>query len=381
VHIHEEVGQVFAHSEDLTIGIEEEFQILDEESLALCDRFGQLKEISDARFGGPLVIGELIQSEAEINTARCTSFSEARSDLLVRRRVLMEAAREAGLKLCSTGIHPFSLWEDQTFIETPHYSQVLEMLRYVAWINNTFGLHVHVGVNGPDRAIAVCDAVRSLLPPLLALSASSPFYRGRDTGLHSTRAQVFIRSFPRCGIPDRYGSWEAYADYAQLLYEMGSVTEATQFWWTVRPHHVYGTVEVRIADAQPRFVDSMAIAGLVVAIVASLMERYDREGSLPSHASRFIEENRWRALRDGLDGMLIDLDRRVEVPATEVLRRLVASVEGTAAALGLEEELTAVEHVLKEGNSAQRQLRLHREGDSIFAIHSRMVEETMTSVS
>lgn len=377
MNIHDEVGRVFAQSQDLTIGIEEEFQILDPIDLALTSRFADLKAFADARFGSPLVVGELIQSEAEINTARCETFAEARADLSGRRRALVESANALGLRMCSTGVHPFSRWEDQAFIDTPHYRKVLEMLRYVAWTNNTFGMHVHVGVQGPDRAVAVCDALRSHLPPLLALSASSPFFRGRDTGLHSTRAQVFIRSFPRCGVPDAYGSWEAYADYAQFLYDTRSVNEPTQLWWTVRPHHKFGTVEVRIADAQPRFGESMAVAGLIVALVATLLRRYDRGVGLEVHASRFIEENRWRALRDGLDGRLIDLDRGEEVTAVRVVEGLLDEVAEAGVDLGLQGELTMVERMLRDGNSAQLQRSWHGDGVSIADIHRRMVEETM----
>ena len=289
VRIYEDVGRVFAAGRDLTVGIEEEFQILDESTLALTPRFADLRAAGDARFGGPLVVGELIQSEAEINSRACDSFSEVRDDMLARRTVLIAAAESQGLKLCATGVHPFSRWEEQEFIDTPHYRRVVESLQYVAWTNNTFGMHVHVGVKGPDRAIAVCDALRSYLPELLALSASSPFFWGRESGLHSTRAQVFVRSFPRCGIPDIYRDWASYAEYAQFLYDTGCVTEPTQFWWTIRPHHTYGTVEVRVADAQPRLEESMALAGLTVALVARLLERYDREGRLPTHENRFID--------------------------------------------------------------------------------------------
>ena len=377
MRILEDVGRIFDEGRDLTIGIEEEFQILDSSTLALVNRFEELKAVADERFGGPLVVGELIQSEAEINTGVAVTFPDARADVARRRAVLTSSAESIGLALCSTGVHPFSLWEDQRFVQSPHYRRVVEALRYVAWTNNTFGMHVHVGVRGADRAVALCDAFRSLLPPLLALSASSPFYRGRETGLHSTRAQVFLRNFPRCGIPDAYGDWAGYADYAQFLYDTQSVSEPTQIWWTVRTHHTYGTLEVRIADAQPRLEESMAIAGLIVGLVAALMARFDRDGYLPVHEGRFIEENRWRAVRDGLDGRLIDLERRVEIPAVDAVRSLVALVEPLAGSLHLEDELGLVERMLAEGNSAQRQLRMRRDGVSLEEIHRRMVQETM----
>ncbi len=375
--IHQEVGAIFAAGRDLTIGVEEEFQVLDATGLGLVARFGDLQAVADARFGSPFLVGELIQSEAEISSRPCDTFAGVREDMTARRRVLMQSAKQLGLALCATGVHPFSLWEEQDFIDTVHYRRVVEMLRYVAWTNNTFGLHVHIGVRDADRAVAICDAIRSHLPTLLALSASSPFFRGRETGLHSTRAQVFIRSFPRCGIPDAYGSWAAYAEYAQFLFDTDCVTEPTQIWWTVRPHHKYGTVEVRAADAQPRFSESMAISGLTLALVARLLERLDAEGSLPVHEGRFIEENRWRALRDGLDGTLIDLDRGREVPAVECVQRLVDDVRHQGERLGLHDELAEVARMLEHGNSAQRQLALYRDGASLLEIHTLMVEETM----
>lgn len=379
--IYDQVGKVFAGSRDLTIGIEEEFQILDATTLALTPRFADLKAAADAKFGEALVVSELIQSEAEINSGVCETFPEAREDMRRRRAALIAAADDQGLKLCASGVHPFSRWEDQQFIDTDHYRAVLERLQYVAWTNNTFGMHVHVGVRGPDRAIAVCDALRSYLPVLLALSCSSPFFGGCETGLHSTRAQVFVRSFPRCGIPDIYRDWASYADYAQFLYDTGCVTEPTQFWWTVRPHHTFGTVEVRIADAQPVFEESMTLAALTVGLIGHLLERYDREGALSVHEGRFIEENRWRALRYGLSGDLIDLERRREVPAVEMARRLVAEAADQAAGSGIEPELARAERMLREGNSAQRQLERRREGAAIFDIHREMVHETMQYLS
>jgi len=379
VNIHEKVGRVFAQSEDLTIGIEEEFQILDADTLALTGRFDDLKAAGDALFGRPLVFSELIQSEAEINSEKCVGFAECRVDVAAKRAVLVAAARSLGLSLSATGVHPFSRWEDQGFIDSPHYRAVVERLQYVAWTNNTFGLHVHVGVRDPDRAIALHDALRSYIPLLLALSASSPFIGGRPTGLHSTRGQVFMRAFPRCGVPDAYGDWAAYADYAQMLFDTGSVTEPTQIWWTIRPHHTYGTLEIRATDAQPRQQDSFALAGLVVALVAALMERYDRGESLPVHAGRLIEENRWRAVRHGLDGRMIDLDRWVELSAVEAAKRLLGQVARAGERLGLADELAGVERLLEEGNSAQRQLSLYRDGLDLEAIQRVTVDETMAA--
>jgi carboxylate-amine ligase len=232
-------------------------------------------------------------------------------------------------------------------------------------------------VRGAERVIAIHDALRSHIPTLLALSASSPFARGRVTGLHSTRAQLFVRSFPRCGIPDAYGTFADYADYAQMLYDTGSVTEPTQIWWTIRPHHRYGTLEIRATDAQPRVEDSMALMGLIVALIATLMERYDAGEPLPVHPGRVLEENRWRAERYGLDGDSIDLERGVVVPTVQVVRGLLADVADAGARLGLESHLARVEYILQHGNCAQRQLAMYRDGADLPSIHRAMVAEAM----
>jgi carboxylate-amine ligase len=377
VRIYEDVGRVFERSQDLTVGVEEEFQILAADSLELTSRYDDLKAEADAAFGRELAHSELIQSEVEINSDRCETVAECEVDIVAKRRVLTAAAEGLGLRLGASGVHPFSIWEEQSFIDSPHYRAVVERLQYVAWTNNTFGLHVHVGVRGADRVIALHDALRSYIPTLLALSASSPFARGRATGLHSTRAQLFVRSFPRCGIPDAYRSFADYAEYAQMLYDTGSVTEPTQFWWTIRPHHIYGTLEIRATDAQPLVEDSLALVGLVVALVATLMNRHDEGEQLPLHTGRLLEENRWRAERYGLDGESIDLESGDVVPTVQVVRRLLDDVAPAASRLGVANHLARVEHILNRGNSAQRQLAQYRDGADLLAIHRATVAETM----
>src|ERR671923_1013878 len=212
----------FDSGSDLTVAVEEEFAVLDPETHGLVNRF---EEFFDAAQGTELeghLVGELIASEVEIRTGRCETFAEAAATMADRRRQLIELAGRLGTSLGSTGTHPWSPWQEQAIIDTPHYRRVEEGLRYVAWRNNTFGIHVHIGVRGADRAIAVCDALRSYLPELLALSASSPFSEGRYTHLHSTRTQIFTRMFPRCGVPDAYGDWKEYERYVRLLYDTGS---------------------------------------------------------------------------------------------------------------------------------------------------------------
>src|ERR687888_1063384 len=241
----------FESATDFTVAVEEEFALLDPETLELTNRFEELQAASVGTELEPHLVGELIASEVEIRTGRCDDFAEAAARMVERRDQLQALAVKLGIGLASTGTHPWSRWQDQRIIDTPHYRRNDELLRYVVWRNNTFGLHVHVGIAGADRAIAVHDGLRNLLPELLALSASSPFVENVNTGLHSAPTEIFTRMFPRCGVPDPYDGWEGFESYVRFLYDTGSIDEHTQMWWSVRPHLAFPTVEIRICDAQP----------------------------------------------------------------------------------------------------------------------------------
>src|SRR3954451_16220849 len=301
---------LFDESTDGTVGIEEEFALLDQ-TLRLTPAFERLR---DAGLQDPTLqdamAGELISSEIEIRSGRGEDFEDARRRQHEARRRLFNLASREGVLLGATGTHPLSDYREQHIIDTPHYHRVEEGLKYVAWRNNTFSVHVHVGIRGADRAIAVCDRLRPRMPELLAVSANSPFLDGVDSGLHSVRTQIFTKSFPRCGVPDHYGSFDAYADYVDFLVRAGSIVEATQIWWSVRPHHSFGTVEMRICDAQSSGDESFALAGLLVACVAQAAIDEDDGVPFEAHPARMIEENFWRAIRYGLDGRTIDLARR-----------------------------------------------------------------------
>jgi carboxylate-amine ligase len=243
----------------------------------------------------------------------------------------------------------------------------------VAWRNNTFSVHVHVGIRGADRAIAVCDRLRTVLPELLAISANSPFLDGRDSGLHSVRTQIFTKSFPRCGVPDAFGSFDAYKDYVDFLLKTNSIVEATQLWWSVRPHHSFGTVEFRICDAQTTAEESTALVSLITACVAQAALDYD-EGIRPEpQPRRLIEENFWRAIRYGLDGRMIDLERGEEYPAAALGDRLLAWTAPARVALG------GIEPVLGSENGAQRQRRALEAGASIEEVYAAEVAATQRS--
>src|SRR5919108_5793581 len=261
--------ETFEASADFTVGIEEEFALVDPDTLELVARFEQLR---DAAVPDPVlsasIAGELISSEIEIRSGKGLDVEDAHVRQSDARRRLFALARELGVALGSTGTHAFSDYREQHIIDTAHYHRVEDGLKYVAWRNNTFSLHVHVGVRGADRAVRVCDRLRPVLPLLLSISANSPYVDGLDAGLHSARSQTFTKSFPRCGIPDAFGSWQAYRDYIDFLVRTSSIVEYTQVWWSIRPHFSFGTVEVRICDAQSTGQESEALSGLIVAAVA-----------------------------------------------------------------------------------------------------------------
>src|SRR5450759_1038238 len=269
-------AETFAQSTDFTVGVEEEFSILDPETLELLPRFEQLfaaAERDPLLRGG--ITGELISSEIEIISGVGSDLSDALARQRERRRRLFALAAEEGLALGATGTHPWADYREQPIIDTEHYRRVEEGLKYVAWRNNTFSTHVHLGINGIDRAVRVCDRLRSVLPLLLAVSANSPYLDGRDSGLQSTRTQSFTKSFPRCGIPDAFGSWTAYREYIEFLVTTRSIVEFTQVWWSIRPHFSFGTVEVRICDAQATAQESEALAALMVACIAQAARDVD----------------------------------------------------------------------------------------------------------
>jgi carboxylate-amine ligase len=360
--------EVFEASEDFTVGLEEELQILDPDSLALAQRYEELRAAADADpVLGQSVAGELIESEIEIRSGRGATFAAAVAAQGEARARLFRLAGEHDIRLAATGTHPWSPWQDQRIIDTDHYHRVEEGLKYVAWRNNTFSLHVHVGVRGADRAMAVCDRLRPVLPELLALSSNSPFLDGRDAGLHSARTQIFTKSFPRCGIPDPFGSWQAYADYVDLLVRTNSIVEHTQLWWSVRPHHAFGTVEVRVCDAQSDAEASTALAGLIVSCVAQAALDHDEGVPFDHPPRRLVEENLWRAIRYGLDGRMIDLDRIEEFPSTAIADRLLAWTAPARSALGLDPALPAE-------SGAQRQRRALAGGASMREAFAAEVE-------
>ena len=366
----------YATARDFTVAVEEEFAILDPQTLGLTNRF---EELQTAAKGTPLeehLVGELIASEVEIRTGRCDDFEEVAARLVERRAQLFELTDALGVALAATGTHPWSPWQEQRIIDTPHYQRNDEILRYVVWRNNTFGLHVHVGINGPDRAIAVCNGLRNFLPELLAVSASSPFVENVNSGLHSARTEIFTRMFPRCGVPDPYDGWDGFERYVRFLYETGSIDEHTQMWWSVRPHLAFPTVEIRICDAQPDVAEARSLAALCYALTVRIARALDEAEPLPDFPHRLIEENLWRAIRYGLSGELIDLATGQVRPARAHLERLVEWVLPVAFELGCASYLS-----IPSANAAERQIARHEAGASLEEIFAEQIRLTEPAAS
>ena len=358
----------FEEVPDFTVAVEEEFQLLDPATLDLVNRFEEVQDAAKGTDLEPYLVGELIASEVEVRTGRCETFADAVEKIGERRVQLRGLTESLGIGLASTGTHPWSPWQEQRIIDTPHYRRNDELLRYVVWRNNTFGLHVHIGINSPDRAVRVNSALRNYLPELLAYSASSPFAEGVFTHLHSTRTEIFTRMFPRCGIPDAFGDWDDWESYVRFLYATGSVTEHTQIWWSVRPHLVFPTIEIRICDAQPELGEARALAALCYSLTARIARALDEGEPLPSHPHRLLEENLWRALRWGLSGELIDFDRGEAIPARARLEQLLEWVRPVADELGTTSWLS-----LPERNAAERQIARHAEGATMEQIFAEQV--------
>ncbi len=372
----DKAADTFAQATDLTVGIEEEFALLDPVTLDLVPRFEELRDC--ARVRDPLlaaaITGELISSEIEIVSGRGENLMDAFVHQREHRRRLFALAGLQGAALGATGTHPWADYRQQPIIDTEHYRRVEQGLKYVAWRNNTFSLHVHVGVRDIDRAVRVCDRLRPVLPLLLAVSANSPYLDGRDSGLHTARTQSFTRNFPRCGIPDAFGGWKAYREYIEFLLRTHSIVEFTQVWWSVRPHFEFGTVEVRICDAQSTVAESEALAALMVACVAQAARDVDEGVPFPDPPPRLIEENMWRAIRYGLDGRMVDLERAEEYPAAAIVERLAAWTEPVRAELG-------IEFSFPERNGAQRQRHMIETGASREEVFAASVRDTLQTYS
>ena len=371
--------QNFGQSAPFSLGVEEEFQILNRESYELVSRIDEILLAFEGGEKEKRVKAELLQSVVEVATNVAGTVAEAMEDLRDLRSHLRDVAAEADALIASAGTHPFSRYEHQEVTERPRYMDLIESMRWVAERELIFGLHIHVGLDSPDKAIACANALRTYLPELLALSANSPFWQGRGTGLASTRVKVF-EPFPRAGLPPLFASYEEF----ELLVERGIKTNSfedyTYIWWDLRPHPRLGTIEVRVCDAQTRIESVAAITALIQSLVATFAAAFDRGEQLPTEPITLVAENKWRAARHGLNAKLIDFATDTERPAPEAIRALVDRVRRTALDLGCAHELDEVEKLMTRGSGADEQLRVYEETDSLLAVAKWLNEETVRKV-
>jgi carboxylate-amine ligase len=354
-----------------TLGIEEELMILDAESMELVNAIEQLLEDSPRGQIKP----ELMESVLEISTDPCADMAEADSQLRALRHQVTETARSKGMAIGSSGTHPFALWEDQRIVARPRYRDIISALRFVARQELIFGMHVHVGVDGPDKAIHVANGMRVHLPVLLGLSANSPFWRGASTGLASTRTPIF-RAFPRVGIPPTYEDWADWERRIEFMVRAGVIQDYTYLWHDVRPHPRFGTVEVRVMDSQTHVEHSLGLAALVQALVKELAEHFDAGSELSSYPFEMLDENKWLAARHGLQGEIVDLPSSEKVATGTLARRLLDRMREHCQDLGSESELEAVEDLLRRGNGASRQVVVFEANHDLHEVTAEIVEAT-----
>ena len=370
----------YGQSEPFSLGVEEEFQILNGESYELVSRIDEILLAFEGKATEKQIKAELLQSVVEVATEVAGTVSEAVEDLRGMRARLREVTAETGAVIASAGTHPFSRYEHQEVTDRPRYQDLIESMRWIAERELIFGLHIHVGLDSPEKAIACANGLRTYLPELLALSANSPFWQGRPTGLASTRVKVF-EPFPRAGLPPAFSSFEEF----ELLVERGIKTNSfpdyTYIWWDLRPHPKLGTIEVRVCDAQTRLDSIAGITALVQSLVATFAAEFD-EGNRPAtEPITLIAENKWRAARYGLGAKLIDFATDTERDAPDAVRALVERSAPAAEELGCARALEEVERILERGSGADEQLRVYEETESLLAVAQWLAEETGRGLS
>jgi glutamate---cysteine ligase / carboxylate-amine ligase len=364
--------------EHYTLGIEEEFQIVDPQTRELRSRVAEMLE------EGKMVLGEqvkpeMIQAQIEVGTGICRDIQEARRDITRLRSIVSGLARKQGLRIVAASTHPISQWTAQEIYDDPHYKLLIEELQMVARSLLIFGMHVHVGIPNRERQIHIMNAARYFLPHVLALSTSSPFWLGINTGLKSYRCEVF-KKFPRTDIPDHFDSYASFERYVKLLLDTNSISGPKKIWWDVRPHPFFPTLEFRVCDIPTRVDDTVAITALFQAIVARLDKLIEKNLGFRLYRRMLIQENKWRAVRYGLDGKLLDLGKQKEVPARDLIRELLDFVDPVLDELESRKEVEHIHTILERGTSADEQLRVFQETGDLKAVVDRLMELTVEHV-
>lgn len=362
--------------DQFTLGVEEEFQIVHAETRELRSYVSRLLE--EGRSNALLrerVRPEMHQSVVETGTGICRDIKEARAEVSELRQSLGDLAKKGGMRIVAAGTHPFSDWKTQEITDGDRYKVIVEDLQDVARANLIFGLHVHVGLKDREVAMAMANQVRYFLPHILALSTSSPFWLGRHSGLKSLRSEIFKR-FPRTGIPSAFDSYGAFQRYVDLLVKTHCIDNAKKIWWDVRAHPFFDTVEIRICDMTTRVDDTMAIVALIQAVMGKLYLLYRRNWAFREYSRELIEENKWRAVRYGIGGKLIDFGKQEEVPTAEIIAELLDFVSEAADIFKSHDELDRIRYILKEGTSADKQIAVFNETKDMKAVVDHLIHQT-----
>lgn len=362
-----------------TIGVEEEFQIIDPSTGELRSHVSELIAAGTPSLGDQIK-QEMHQSIVEVGTRVCNDVAELRHEMVHVRAELSSAAERVGLAVAAAGSHPFAQWTDQLISPGERYATIVHELQQLARSLLIFGLHVHVSMPDKQTTIDIMNAARYFLPHLLALSTSSPFWAGRDTGLKSYRTAVF-RRFPRTGVPDHFGSWGEYDNYVQLLVDLHCIDNGKKIWWDLRPHPTFGTLEFRVCDVPTRVEETICLAALSQAIVVKLHRLYEKNMGFRLYRKALIDENKWRAARWGIDGKLIDFGKRAEVPMRDLAEELLGFVDDVVDELGSRREVEYVHTILRDGTSADRQLRVFKETGDLRAVVEHVVKETRAGIA
>ena len=359
------------HGPSYTLGIEEELMIVDPEGYRLVNAIESLLE--DATHGE--IKPELMESVLEIATKPCRNTVEAGEQLRSLRRQVRESAANRGLTIGSAGTHPFAMWEEARIVARPRYRELISALRFVARQELIFGMHVHIGLDDPDKAIHVANGMRLHLPVLLALSANSPFWRADQTGLMSTRTPIF-RAFPRVGIPPYYRDWADYDRQISFMVDAGVMADYTYLWYDVRPHPKFGTVEIRVCDSQTRVEHTLALAALIQAMVHELAEGFGSASDLPDLPWQILDENKWLAARHGLAGELVDLPSGEKIGARDLARRQLDRLREHAQQVGSEADFAGIEDLIQRGSGAERQVVVYEANHDLREVMAEIVEAT-----
>ncbi|MBV9611983.1 MAG: carboxylate-amine ligase [Acidobacteriaceae bacterium] len=364
----------------LTIGIEEEYQTIDPETRDLRSHIDTEILSKGKKLLKEAVKAEMHQSVVEVGTGVCQDIKEASKELKCLRQEIVNLAQQNGLRLAAAATHPFADWRNQDIYPDERYYTIVQDLKMVARANLIFGLHVHIGVEDREAAIQLMNAARYFLPHILALSTNSPFWLGMDTGLKSYRCKVFDK-FPRTNIPDYFPSWGEYDRFVSLLVKTNCIDNAKKIWWDIRPHPNFPTLEFRICDVPMRADETIAIAALIQATIAKLYKLYEANQGFRLYRRALIMENKWRAVRYGLDGKLIDFGKQEEVPLRDLIYEYLSFVDDVVDELGSREEIGYIHQILKHGTGADRQLRVFQETGDLRKVMDYIVYETQAELS